>query len=72
MGVVETGQIIGATGVGETGVGKMGVIHVINVSKQTTLLDGVDVGAPIWRVSMGGLIDRVHAAINLSLMQRFI
>ena len=29
MGVGETGQIIGETGVGETGVGEMGVIHVI-------------------------------------------
>ena len=28
MGVGETGQIIGETGVGETGVGEMGVIHL--------------------------------------------
>ena len=35
---------------------------------QTTLLDRVDVGTPKWRVSMGGLIDRVHEAMNPSLM----
>ena len=36
----------------------------VNVSKQTTLLYGVDVGTPKWRVSMGGLIDRVHLRIK--------
>ena len=40
----------------------------VNVSKQTTLLDGVDIGTPRWRVSMGGLIDRVHEAMNPSLI----
>ena len=40
----------------------------INVSKQTTLLDGVDVETPKWRVSMEGLIDRVHENMNPSLM----
>ena len=40
----------------------------VNVSKQTTLLNGVDFGTPKWCVSMGGLIDRVHEAMNLSLI----
>ena len=31
MGVGETGQIIGETGVGETGVGEMGVIQNVLV-----------------------------------------
>ena len=44
MGVGETGQIIGETGVGETGVGEMGVIHQykvlcqIDLSKMTSVL----------------------------------
>ena len=40
----------------------------VNVSKQTTLLDGVGVGRPKWRVCMGCLIDRVHEAMNPSLI----
>ena len=38
-------------------------LNDVNVSKQTTLLDGVEVGMPKWRVPMGGLIVRVHEAI---------
>ena len=36
MGVGETGQIIGETGVGETGVGEMGVIHFHYVNHTKT------------------------------------
>ena len=38
MGVGETGQIIGETGVGETGVGEMGVIRTIYVAKTKALI----------------------------------
>ena len=34
----------------------------VNVSKQATLLDGVDVGTPKWRVSFG----RTHGLLNRS------
>ena len=48
-------------------------ISALNVMvKQTTLLDSLDFGTAKWRVSMGGLIDRVHEAMKTSLMQRFI
>ena len=40
----------------------------INVSKQTKLLDGVGIGTPKWRISMGGLINGVNEGMNLSLM----
>ena len=36
-----------------------------NVSKQTTLLDGVDVGPPKQRVCWRGLNRYVHEAMNL-------
>ena len=35
---------------------------------KTTLLDGVDVSTPKWRVSMGCLIDRDHEGMNPTLM----
>ena len=38
--------------------------HQIIVSKQTTLLDGVDVGPPKQRVCWGGLNRTVHEAMN--------
>ena len=44
----------------------------VNISKQKKLLDGVDVGTPKWRISIGCLIDHVHEAMNPSLMLRFI
>ena len=31
------------------------------------LLESIDFGTPKWRVSMGGLIDRVHEAMDTSL-----
>ena len=35
-----------------------------NVSKQTTLLDGFDIGPPKWRVCGRGLIRSVHEVMN--------
>ena len=35
-----------------------------NVSKQTTLLDGVDIGPSIWRVLGRGLNRSIHEGMN--------
>ena len=35
-----------------------------------SMVDSLDFGKPKWRVSMGFLIDRVHEAMNTSLMQK--
>ena len=35
-----------------------------NVNKQTTLLDGVDVGLPKWRVCGRGLNRSIHEGMN--------
>ena len=35
-----------------------------NISKQTTLLDGVDVGPSRWRISLRGLNRSVHEGMN--------
>ena len=35
-----------------------------NASKQTTLLDGIDVGPPKWRVCRRGLNQIVHEGMN--------
>ena len=38
-----------------------------NISKQTTLLDGADVGSPKYRVCGRGINQSVHEGINLML-----
>ena len=40
------------------------VQHHANVSKQTTLLDGIDVGPSKWRVCGCGLNRSVHKGMN--------
>ena len=54
MGVGETRQIIGETGVGETGVGEMGVIPIVTISN-TIVAIGTNFTIS-WRVANKALI----------------